>query len=131
MYAGDKFGGIWLLPTSRLGVDGFLYPFVMHQFDLLCHHHGLHGSCGKTKGKCFGLAGLTWDVKTQVLPGLVLDRYVEAGILEIYGCDSFLCLIVSGVSILNDSVFRNLFRVLRFKIGLYRLMDFGTRKSLL
>ena len=39
--------------------------------------------------------------------------------------------IVSGVSILNFSVFSNLFRVLRSKIGLHRLFGFGTRKGLL
>ena len=38
-------------------------------------------------------------------------------------------LIVSGVSTLNDSVFKNLFRVLRSKIGLYRLLGLGTRNN--
>ena len=27
-YAGDKFGGNWPRPTSRLGAGGFLYPSV-------------------------------------------------------------------------------------------------------
>ena len=31
VYAGDKFGGIWLGPTSRLGTGGSLYPFVMQE----------------------------------------------------------------------------------------------------
>ena len=28
VYAGDKPGGMWLSPTSRLGTGGFLYPCV-------------------------------------------------------------------------------------------------------
>ena len=40
-------------------------------------------------------------------------------------------LIVSGVSILNDSVFRKVFKVLRSKIGLHRLLGLGTKNNLL
>ena len=39
-------------------------------------------------------------------------------------------LIVSGISILNDSVFRKVFKVLRSKIGLHRLLGLGKRNSL-
>ena len=28
VYAGDRFGGIWLSPTSHLGTGGFFYPRV-------------------------------------------------------------------------------------------------------
>ena len=38
-------------------------------------------------------------------------------------------LIVSGVSILNDSVFRKVFKLLRSKIGLHRLLGLGTKNS--
>ena len=38
-------------------------------------------------------------------------------------------LIVSGVSILNDSVFRKLFTLLRSKMGLNRLLGLGTKNS--
>ena len=37
--------------------------------------------------------------------------------------------IVSGVSILNFSLFKNLFRELRSKIGLHHLFGFGTKKN--
>ena len=40
-------------------------------------------------------------------------------------------LIVSGVSILNNSVFRKVFKVLKSKIGLRQLLDLGTTNSLL
>ena len=39
-------------------------------------------------------------------------------------------LIVSGVSILNDSVFRKVFKVLMSKMGLHWLLGLGTRNSL-
>ena len=39
-------------------------------------------------------------------------------------------LIVSGVSILNDSVFKKVFKVLRSRIGLHRLLGLGTKNSL-
>ena len=36
-------------------------------------------------------------------------------------------LIVSGVSILNDSVFKKVFKVLRSRMGLHRLLGLGTK----
>ena len=38
-------------------------------------------------------------------------------------------LIVSGVSILNDSVFKKVFKVLRSRMGLHRLLGLGTKNS--
>ena len=38
-------------------------------------------------------------------------------------------LIVSGVSNLNDSVFRKVFKGLRSRIGLHRLLGLGTKNS--
>ena len=38
-------------------------------------------------------------------------------------------LIVSGVSILNDSVFKKVFKVLKSRIGLHRLLGLGTKNS--
>ena len=38
-------------------------------------------------------------------------------------------LIVSGVSILNDSVLRKVFKVLRSKMGLHRLFSLSTKNS--
>ena len=38
-------------------------------------------------------------------------------------------LIVSGVSILNDSVFKNLFSALRSKMGLHWLLGLGTKNN--
>ena len=37
--------------------------------------------------------------------------------------------IVSGVSILNDSVIRKVFKLLRSRIGLHRLLGLGTKNS--
>ena len=37
-------------------------------------------------------------------------------------------LIVSGVSILNVPVFKKVFKVLRSRIGLHRLLGLGTKK---
>ena len=57
----------------------------------------------------------------HVLTGLTVNWYVEICILEI--------LLVSGVSILNDSVFRKVFKMLRSKIGLHRWLALGTKNS--
>ena len=69
----------------------------------------------------------------HVLPGLCVYWNVEIGVLEVYGCYPFCILrevlIFSSVFILNFSVFRNLFRVLRSKIGPHLLFDLGTKNS--
>ena len=61
--------------------------------------------------------------------------YVEVCVVEIYeGNPPPACrevFIVSGVSILNDSVFGKVFKVLWSKMGLHRWLDLGTRNSLL
>ena len=84
----------------------------------------------------FKLVGLTQDVKTNVLLGLTLNQYVEVyaslkSMEVIYSLACMEVLIVSGVSILNNSVFKNLYKVLRSSIGLHWLLGLGTRKSLL
>ena len=38
-------------------------------------------------------------------------------------------LLVSGVSVLNDSVFWKVFKVLRYKIGLHQLLGLGPKNS--
>ena len=38
-------------------------------------------------------------------------------------------LMVSGVSILNDPVFKKVFKVLRSRMGLHRLLGLGTKNS--
>ena len=103
-----------------------------HKFDLFGHHCELHGSCGQAKGKGFELVGPTLEVKAHVLPGLTVNWYVEVCFFEIYGCDPLPCLeggsYVSGVSILNVPVFKKVFKVLRSRIGLHRLLGLGTKK---
>ena len=59
-----------------------------------------------------------------------MNWYVEVSILEIYGGNPLPCkeiLILSGVSILNDPVSRKVFKVLRSKIGLHRLLGLGAK----
>ena len=64
-------------------------------------------------------------MKTWVFPGLDVYWDVEVGVLEVHGLEVMHSpgwrevLIDFGVSVLNFSVFRNLFRVLRSKIGLH------------
>ena len=80
------------------------------------------------------MIGPTLDVKIHLLPGLGLNWYVEVCVFIIYGGNSLPyieVLIVSGVSILNDSVFSNVFKLLKSKIGLHRLLGLGTKNSLL
>ena len=59
--------------------------------------------------------------------------YMEVGVREINGCDILprleAVLIVSDISILYISALRNLFRLLRTKMGLRRLLGFGTKNS--
>ena len=73
------------------------------------------------------------DVKTHVFPGLTVNWYWKyASLKSIEVTHSPACrevLIVSGVSILNDSVFRKVFKVLRPKIGLHQLLGLGTKNS--
>ena len=92
VYAGDKTGGIWPRSTSCLGTVDLYTPLQSNQFDLFGHYSELHECCEQTKWWCFELLGLTLDVKPKVLPGLPLNWYVEVGVLEVYGCYSFLCL---------------------------------------
>ena len=55
VYAGDKPGGIWLSPTSRLGTGGSLYPWVWPSVHLLYYYSELHGCCGQTEWQCLEL----------------------------------------------------------------------------
>ena len=61
----------------------------------------------------------------HVLPGLTVNWYMDVT----HSPDCREVLIVSGVSILNDSVFRKVFKVLRSRTSLYRLLGLGTKNS--
>ena len=58
-YAGNRPGGMWLSPTSRLGTGGFLYPVYGHQFHLFCYHFAMNskGTVDRPKG-----SALNWYV---------------------------------------------------------------------
>ena len=80
MYVGDKPGGIWLSPTSRLVTGGFLNPCVWPSIHLLWYHDELQRCCGQTKRQGLELVCPTLDVKSQAFPGLFLYRYMDIGI---------------------------------------------------
>ena len=81
MYAGDKLGGTWLSPTSRVGTGGSLYPLVSFTS---CYYSELHGCCGQTEWQSLELVCPILDVKSQIFPGLFLYWYMEVGILDVY-----------------------------------------------
>ena len=71
----------------------------------------------------------------KVFPRLWVYLDMLVSILETYGYYPFAAckevFMLSGVSILNFSDFRDLLSELRFMIGLQWLMGFGTKNSLL
>ena len=83
MYVGDKPGGIWLSPTSRLGTGGILKPCVWPSVSPPLGGE-LKGCCGQTEWQGLELVSPTLDVKSQAFPGLFLYWYMEVGVLEIY-----------------------------------------------
>ena len=77
---GDKPGGIWLSPTSRLGTGGLLNPCVWPSISPAWYHGELKRCCGQPEWPGLELVCPTLDVKSQAFPGLFLYRYMDVGI---------------------------------------------------